>query len=283
MKRIYGLVVLCALVSCAVMATAEEAKTDDSKAAENKPAARPARPPRPAEAEVTADTELDMAKVSYAIGMSIGGNLAQRGVENIDVDQLAAGLRAALGGVEPAMDDEELRQTLDLFQKVTAKREQRKREQMAAKNRKQQEEFFAENIKRKGVKQTESGLQYEVLESGAAGADSPIGTSIVVVNYRGMLPDGTEFDSSFQRGRPAEFPVTGVISGWTEALQMMKVGDKWKLYIPSNLAYGSRGAGRRIEPDQMLIFEVELLEVKERPERRVMPTTRPTTQPADGE
>ncbi|MHA2219485.1 MAG: FKBP-type peptidyl-prolyl cis-trans isomerase [Candidatus Hodarchaeales archaeon] len=132
---------------------------------------------------------------------------------------------------------------------------------MSEKNKKEGEEYLAENKKKEGIITTQSGLQYKVLKKGTG--KIPKSTDTVTVNYRGTLIDGTEFDSSYRRGQPASFKVNGVIRGWTEALQLMKEGAKWQLYIPSNLAYGERGAGRNIGPNSTLIFEVELISINE--------------------
>jgi FKBP-type peptidyl-prolyl cis-trans isomerase FklB len=132
---------------------------------------------------------------------------------------------------------------------------------LSEKNKKEGEEYLAENKKKEGIITTQSGLQYKVLKKGTG--KIPKSTDTVTVNYRGTLIDGTEFDSSYRRGQPASFKVNGVIRGWTEALQLMKEGAKWQLYIPSNLAYGERGAGRNIGPNSTLIFEVELISINE--------------------
>ena len=146
------------------------------------------------------------------------------------------------------------------FQKDMMAKQEAKAKAAAEKNSKDGEAFLAENKKKDGVKSTASGLQYKVIKAGDG--VMPKGTDTVSVNYKGTLIDGTEFDSSYKRGEAATFPVSGVIKGWTEALQLMKVGSKWQLFIPSNIAYGERGAGGEIGPNATLIFEVELLSIK---------------------
>jgi len=161
-----------------------------------------------------------------------------------------------MAGNEPRMTREEVEKTLAAYQ-------ERRKAEVAAKaetNKKAGEAFLANNRTQPGVKVTASGLQYQILEEGKGA--TPSATDTVVVNYRGTLLDGSEFDSSYKRGQPATFPVNGVIQGWQEALQMMKEGAKWKLFVPANLAYGERGAGASIGPNATLTFEVELLEIK---------------------
>jgi FKBP-type peptidyl-prolyl cis-trans isomerase len=199
------------------------------------------------------------AKFSYALGLEIGASLKQLGAE-IDMDVFARGVEDNLKGNEPLLTPQqaaEIKQ--EFFKKLQAERAERNKD-LAEKNRKEGEKFLAENKKKDGVTTTASGLQYEVLTEGDG--PTPKATDQVTVHYRGTLIDGTEFDSSYNRGEPVTFPVQGVIAGWTEALQLMKVGSKYRLFIPSNLAYGERGAGQVIGPNATLIFEVELLEIK---------------------
>lgn len=203
--------------------------------------------------------ESQLEKVSYTIGQDIGSNLQQQGIE-IDVDVLAKGIKDALLGNESLLTDAEKQTVMAQFQQEMQAKQQAQMEEQAAGNLTASEEFLAENSGKEGVVTLESGLQYKVIEEGTG--PSPSATDTVVVHYSGTLVDGTEFDSSYQRGRPAEFPVNGVIPGWTEALQLMKEGGKWEVFIPPDLAYGERGAGQRIGPNAALIFEVELIEVK---------------------
>jgi FKBP-type peptidyl-prolyl cis-trans isomerase FklB len=210
-------------------------------------------------AEAPALTEFK-DKVSYSIGLDIGSKLKAQSVE-VNPEALLRGVNDGYSGAAPLMTDNEVRTTLVALQKqLMAKQEERARVQ-GEKNRKEGEAFLADNAKKEGVKTLPSGLQYKVIKEGTGPV--PKATDRVETNYRGTLIDGTEFDSSYKRGMPAVFPVNAVIAGWTEALQLMKVGSKWQLFVPSKLAYGERGAGREIGPDATLVFEVELLGIKE--------------------
>jgi len=197
-------------------------------------------------------------KVSYSIGIDIGNNLKRQSID-IAPDLLAKGVRDAMSGGETLLSAEEMRETLIALQKETMAKAQEQRKQVAEKNKKEGETFLAGNRKKEGVVTLPSGLQYKVVKAGDGA--SPKETDTVETNYRGTLIDGTEFDSSYKRGQAAVFPVNGVIPGWTEALQRMKVGDKWQLFLPPELAYGEQGAGP-IGPNSTLIFDVELMSVK---------------------
>lgn len=198
-------------------------------------------------------------KVSYSIGLNIGGNFKSQSVD-INPDILIKGIKDALSGSKPLMTEKEIQETMTAFQKeITAKQAERTKS-LAETNKKEGEAFLAANKGKEGVKTTSSGLQYKIIKDG--NGQTPKATDTVTVNYSGTLIDGTEFDSSYKRGEPASFPVNGVIPGWTEALQMMKVGSKWQLFLPPAIAYGERGQGRVIGPNAALIFEVELLSVK---------------------
>jgi FKBP-type peptidyl-prolyl cis-trans isomerase len=207
--------------------------------------------------------ETDEQKVSYGIGLMEGKRFKQD--FNVDIDAFTAGLKASMSDAKPLMTEEEIKTTIQTFgQKLMAKKEA---EQKAAgeKNKTTSDAFLAENAKKEGVKSTASGLQYKV-ETEGKGA-KPKAEDTVEVNYRGTLVDGTEFDSSYKRGQSVTFPVNGVIPGWSEALQLMTVGSKYHLYIPSDLAYGPGGTGGAIGPNQALIFEVELIDIK-KPEKK---------------
>jgi len=201
----------------------------------------------------------DKEKVSYSIGMDIGGNL-RRGSVEVDPDVLAKGLKDSYVGGKTLLTEDQARQAIEDFQKTLMARKAEEMQKLSEKNKADGEKFLAENAKKEGVKSLPSGLQYKEITPGKG--KSPKATDTVTTHYRGTLIDGTEFDSSHKRGEPISFPVSGVIAGWTEALQLMKEGAKWQLFIPSNLAYGERGAGRDIGPNATLIFEVELISVK---------------------
>ncbi|MEW6681909.1 MAG: FKBP-type peptidyl-prolyl cis-trans isomerase [Nitrospirota bacterium] len=203
----------------------------------------------------------DQEKVSYSIGLDIGANFKRQSVE-LDSKALAAGISDGLSGAKPALSEDEVKKVLADFQQQMRARAAAMAQQLADQNKKNGEAYLAENKKQKGIVTLPSGLQYKVLKE-AKGA-KPKATDTVSVHYRGTLIDGTEFDSSIKRGQPAEFPVNQVIPGWTEALQLMPVGSKWQLFIPSGLAYGAQGAGNMIGPNSTLIFEVELLEIKKK-------------------
>lgn len=212
------------------------------------------------------ELKTDKDKISYAIGMDIGRNITNNQVD-INIDALAAGVKAMVSGAKPQLSDEQFKDAMGILRSnMQARMADRMKEQQASqkvageKNKKDGEAFLAENKKKPGIKTTDSGLQYEVLTMGTG--PKPTTMDTVICHYRGTLTDGKEFDSSYKRGEPSEFPVTGVIKGWTEALQLMPVGSKWKLYIPSEIAYGERGQGRDIGPNSVLIFEIELVGIK---------------------
>jgi FKBP-type peptidyl-prolyl cis-trans isomerase FklB len=203
-------------------------------------------------------------KVSYSFGIAVGRDLRrsmqQQGL-NIDLQMLLRGIADALQG-KSALSDAQLQQNLQALEqqaRESAAQRNAQTEQQAARNLKASQAFLEANKKKPDVKTLPSGLQYKVLKSG--NGPSPDKDDRVRTHYHGTLIDGTVFDSSVQRGEPVEFPVSGVIPGWTEALQLMNVGDKWRLFIPPELAYGRRGAGEAVGPNQALIFDVELLEV----------------------
>jgi len=196
-------------------------------------------------------------KVSYSIGMQIGFNLGRQKVD-VNPDILAAGIKDAIAG-NPQLTTEQVKDIMSQFEKDM----EQKQKQLGEKNKTDGEKFLEDNKKKPGVKTTASGLQYKVEKEGTG--PQPKSTDMVTVNYRGTLIDGTEFDSSYKRNQPATFPVSGVIKGWTEALQLMKKGAKYQLFIPASLAYGERAMGPDIGPNSMLIFDVDLVDVKPAP------------------
>jgi FKBP-type peptidyl-prolyl cis-trans isomerase FklB len=200
-------------------------------------------------------------KISYIIGIEIGGNFKKQSID-IDPDILSRGIQDGLSGAKPLLSEQEAREVMTAFEKEMRSRQQAAQKAAGEKNKKEGEAFLAENKKKAGVKTLPSGLQYRVIKAGTG--KKPAATDTVTTHYRGTLIDGTEFDSSYKRGKPATFPVNGVIPGWTEALQLMEEGAKWQLFIPSNLAYAERGAGRVIGPHATLIFEVELISIQEK-------------------
>jgi FKBP-type peptidyl-prolyl cis-trans isomerase FklB len=198
------------------------------------------------------DLSNDLQKFSYALGMSISANLIQSGVKNVSPEAFITALKDVYSGVKPRVNPEEANQILESFMSQAQAGE-------GNKNMEEGAAFLAENAKKEGVIVLPSGLQYESLVEGEG--DIPTADKQVKCHYHGTLIDGTVFDSSVERNEPAVFPVNGVIQGWVEALQLMSVGSKWKLYIPSELAYGPNGAGGAIGPNSTLVFEVELLEI----------------------
>jgi FKBP-type peptidyl-prolyl cis-trans isomerase FklB len=209
------------------------------------------------------DLKTSKEKASYLIGQNIGSSFKQQGLDSgaVDLDKLHKGIKDALAGVKPTMSEKEISEIMMAFQQTIMKRADSLRVLKATENFKAGREFLDKNAKESGVVTLPSGLQYKVLTKG--NGKIPTASSTVTVHYVGTLTDGTEFDSSRKRGEPATFPVTGVIAGWTEALQLMPAGSKWKLFIPANLAYGEQGSGPTIGPNAVLIFEVELLSVSE--------------------
>ena len=202
-------------------------------------------------------------KASYAIGYRTGEQM-QGLMQDMDLEAFLAGMRHGTqgGDAEPMLSEEELDTAIQEYQQQQRAAAEAKVKEEAEANVAAGEKFREENAAKEGVTTTESGLQYEVLVSGEDGAPQPALEDTVVVHYHGTLPDGTVFDSSVDRGDPATFPLNGIIKGWQEALTMMKVGDKWRIVLPPELAYGERGAGAVIGPNQTLMFEVELLDIE---------------------
>lgn len=207
--------------------------------------------------------ETQKDKVSYVIGQNIGRNMQQQQMDEtvIDLNQLRAGIEDVLNGKDSKLTDEQMAEIMTQFQQDMVARADSLNKVKGEANKKTGEEFLAKNAKEAGVVVLPSGLQYKVITEGTGKKPGP--TSVVTVHYHGTLIDGKEFDSSIKRGQPATFPVNGVIAGWTEALQLMPAGSKWKLFIPSALAYGEQAASNVIGPNSTLIFEVELISVND--------------------
>ncbi len=235
--------------------------------AQKAPAKKPGQAPASkTPAVLVLNTQKD--KTSYAIGMNVGKGLHRDSVD-IDPAILLRGLKDALAGGKTLLTDQEAQATLTALQNDLRKKQQELRQQATETNKKEGEAFLTANKTKDGVVALPSGLQYKILQEGTG--PKPAATDSVVCNYRGTLLDGKEFDSSYKRGQPATFPVNGVIKGWTEALQLMPMGSKWQLFVPSELAYGDRGAGADIKPGATLIFEVELVSIQ--------PKAQPPAQP----
>ncbi len=220
-----------------------------------------------------AETELkdQKDKVSYSIGLDIGTTL-KRQLIDVNEDILTKGIQDGMKGNKALLTEEQMKETMANFQKEMQAKQAAAKKESAEKNGEEGKKFLAENKSKPGVKTTASGLQYKVLKEGSGASPKP--TDTVKVNYKGTTIDGTEFDSSYKRGQPASFPVNHVIKGWTEALQLMKPGAKYQLFVPEDLAYGERGAGADIGPNATLLFDVELLEI--------VPEAKPATA-TDGE
>lgn len=197
-------------------------------------------------------------KISYAIGLDIGFTFQKQKLE-VNLDPLISGIKDALNN-KPQLTPEQTREVLTAFQKDMVAKQEQVNKEAGVKNAAAGQKFLADNKTKEGVKTTASGLQYKVVKEGSGAM--PKTTDTVTVNYRGTLIDGTEFDSSYKRNEPITFPVTGVIPGWTEALQLMKIGSKYQIFIPANLAYGAQGAGQVIGANSVLIFDVELLGIQ---------------------
>jgi FKBP-type peptidyl-prolyl cis-trans isomerase len=229
----------------------------------DKPADKPEnKPDEKAATSTSADGAVaglttDEQKISYIMGVNIGSQFKTDAFA-VDMKSFTSGIEDAVAGVKPKLNDEEAAAVIDAFKEKQQAKQEEAQKVVAENNTKEGEKFLADNAKKEGVVVLPSGLQYKVITAGTGA--TPGAENTVKVNYKGTLIDGTEFDSSYKRGEPATFIVNQVIPGWVEALQLMKEGDKWELYVPAALAYGPGGAGGVIGPNQMLIFEVELLQ-----------------------
>lgn len=201
-----------------------------------------------------------MDKVSYALGLGIGRQLSQMGAEGLNIDDFALAIKDVLNGKEPQIGDADAQKMVQEFFENQEKKQRAAAAEKFKDNKEKGEAWLKENAKKEGVTVLPSGLQYQVIKEGYG--RKPQATNSVKCHYEGMLTDGTLFDSSLQRGEPATFPLNGVIAGWTEGLQLMKEGAKYRFFIPYHLAYGEHGAGQQIPPFSALVFDVELIEVK---------------------
>jgi FKBP-type peptidyl-prolyl cis-trans isomerase len=226
---------------------------------------KPATTPKKTTTTAPLVLKTDKEKQSYAMGMSLGVGLHRQGM-TLDPALVARGLRDAQNGGKTAMTEQEMNTAVQDFRKQVGQKMQASAQSQGSTNRKTGEEFLAANKSKPGVITLPDGLQYKILKEGDG--PKPTASDTVSCNYRGTLIDGKEFDSSYKRGQPASFPVSGVIKGWTEALQLMPVGSKWELYIPPDLAYGDRGAGQDIGPGETLIFEIDLLGIQNKSEQK---------------
>src|SRR6202030_3925603 len=223
------------------------------------PGTTPAKPRTATATKTPLALKSDKDKVSYAIGVNIGKSMRK---DTVDIDPaiFSRGMKDALSGGKLLLTDEEMKVALTKLQTDLRAKQEPAAQKAGEINKKAGDDFLAQNKTKEGVVALPNGLQYKILKEGTG--PKPSATDSVVCNYRGTLLDGTEFDSSYKRGQPATFPVGGVIKGWTEAVQLMPVGSKWQLFLPSGLAYGNRGAGQDIGPNATLIFEVELLSIQ---------------------
>jgi len=251
------------LASSMMLCSAQNATTPPASKAAPKKAVASASAKTPstkaAPAPLALTTQKD--KTSYAIGVDLGNKLKSQSID-VDTAILMRGMKDAVAGSKPLMTDEDMRTTLGALSAQIRQKQTAMVKELTDKNKSEGETFLAENKSKEGVVTLPSGLQYKILKAGDG--PKPAATDSVVCNYKGTLINGKEFDSSYKRGQPATFPVSGVIKGWTEALQLMPVGSKWQLFVPPDLAYGERGAGADIQPDSTLLFEVELMSIQDK-------------------
>lgn len=221
--------------------------------------------------------ETQKDKESYSIGYQVGLSLKSDSVD-VNFDRLIQGLREAIEGKQPLLGTDEMKKLIVDLKKKAREVEMKKLQELIVKNAEESDKFLEENGKKEGVRMTESGLQYKIVKEGDGPVPAP--EDLVTVNYRGMFIDGREFDSSFAKGEPQTVKADGVIKGWTEALQMMKTGSKWQIFVPPHLAYGRGGLGERIPPNKVLIFEIELLSVRKEDQAIVQPGAQTARTPA---
>lgn len=236
--------------------TSSSTATKSTTTTAKKPAAKTAAP---------LVLKTDKEKQSYAMGMNLGIGLHKQGL-TLDPALVARGMKDGMTGGKTAMTEDEAHTAIQQFQTEVRQKMQASAQEQGEANHKAGEAFLAANKAKPGVVTLPDGLQYKILKEGDG--PKPTASDTVSCNYRGTLISGKEFDSSYKRGQPSSFPVSGVIKGWTEALQLMPVGSKWELYVPADLAYGNRGAGQDIGPGETLIFEVELLGIQSKSEQK---------------
>jgi len=253
MKRMGMAIFALGLFACSARAQQAPAKAPAAPPAKA-PAAPAAQAPAPASAFKT-----QKEKISYAIGMEMGKGVKTQGLD-VDPSILEQGLKDALSGAKSQMSEDEIKQVITALQQDIRQKQMQVQEAAAAENKTKGEAFLAANAKKEGVVALPDGLQYKILTAGQG--KKPVESDTVLCNYKGTFVDGTEFDSSAQAGKPVPFEVKNVIPGFKEVLQLMPVGSKWQVFVPSNLAYGERGAGGVIGPNAMLIFEIELVSIE---------------------
>src|SRR5580704_2095140 len=255
MKGMGMAILALGLLACGVNAQQAPAKA---------PAAPPAKAPAPASgAQASAPAtafKTQKEKISYAIGTEMGKGVKAQGID-VDPAILAQGLKDAMSGAKPQMSEEEIKQVITALQQEMRQKQMQMQEAAASENKTKGDAFLAENAKKDGVVALPDGLQYKILTAGQG--KKPAESDTVLCNYKGTFIDGTEFDSSTQAGKPVPFEVKNVIPGFKEVLQLMPVGSKWQVFIPSTLGYGERGAGSVIGPNSALIFEIELVGIQE--------------------
>jgi FKBP-type peptidyl-prolyl cis-trans isomerase FklB len=259
-----------AVLALGVLAGGVRAQQAPAKAPAAPPAKAPAAAAAPAaQAPTSAQVfKTQKEKISYAIGMEMGKGVKSQGID-VDPSIVQQGLKDALSDAKPQMSEEELRQVITSLQQEIRQKQMQMQEAAAAENKTKGDAFLAENAKKQGMVVLPDGLQYKILTTGQG--KKPVESDTVLCNYKGTFVDGTEFDSSTRAGKPVPFQLKSVIPGFKEVLQLMPVGSKWQVFVPSNLAYGERGAGGVIGPNATLIFEIELVSIQETPPPQPIP------------
>jgi FKBP-type peptidyl-prolyl cis-trans isomerase FklB len=255
MKRMGMAVLALGLFACGVRAQQAPAKAPAAAPAQSTAGQAPAQAPN-----LASGFKTQKEKISYAIGMEMGKGVKAQGID-VDPAIMTQGLKDGISGAKPQMSEEELRQVITSLQQEIRQKQMQAQEAAATENKTKGEAFLAENAKKDGVVALPDGLQYKVLTTGQG--KKPQESDTVLCNYKGTFLDGTEFDSSAKAGKPVPFELKNVIPGFREILQLMPVGSKWQVFVPSNLAYGERGAGGVIGPNATLIFEVELVSIQD--------------------